>query len=287
MAGLSAKAPYLFGTSERDCKELVVTVLSAEWPLSAKKVYHKIKNEFGYDITYQGVYKVLQHLLQRGVVSSPEPKAYELNLQWLREVEQFARITRNNYLESKTGLEPVLSKAVKSARVRIYTDPDDIYVVGRQLLLKERTIRIMSKTPIIILKQDAELTPIRQIYANTLLERARKGLLKVDYVFAGDVTLERILRERDTASIEKIREILNINNIRLRYAPVASLFSIVIGSRDCLIGFSSPAHGRSISTLHLSNYDTKDLAAVYDNIFGNSTGAKEFAEKLIIKLKRK
>ncbi|NUN11167.1 hypothetical protein HUU53_00800 [Candidatus Micrarchaeota archaeon] len=274
---MNSKKPSLFGTKESDCKQLVVTVLSAEWPLSTKQVYNKIKNDLNYNISYQGVHKVVKQLVDLSIISTTKNNKYELNLNWLKEIERFGRITKNAYSETKKGLT---TRNTKTANIRIYTSPDDFYLILNQLVLKESTIRLASKTPAIILSKETELTPLRKTYVENLLKLTTKGVLKAKYLFSTDLTRKKILAEKDKKAINTLKKLSKITGLRLRHAPLHTVTTLVIGSKDCMIGFASPSHTDLVGILHMSSLDTKEISNIYDNIFVNANECKEFIDEI-------
>ena len=59
------------GKSVKDC---IISILSAEWPLSAKKIYNRIKSG-GAEVSYQAVHKALKELSGKGILEK-EDKGY-------------------------------------------------------------------------------------------------------------------------------------------------------------------------------------------------------------------
>ena len=45
-------------------KSLIIEILSEDWPLTAKKIYYKIKKK-GKSVSYQAVFKSLQYLAEK------------------------------------------------------------------------------------------------------------------------------------------------------------------------------------------------------------------------------
>ena len=62
-------------------KEAIISILSMEWPLSAKKLYLRVRKA-GLEVTYQAVHKTLKELLS-GEIVEWEDKKYKLSLRWI------------------------------------------------------------------------------------------------------------------------------------------------------------------------------------------------------------
>lgn len=74
-------------SGKRELRDAVVIVLSSEWPLSAKQVFHKARADFP-AVSYQGVHKALRKLTVDGVVKKAG-NTYSLDEQWVRGLKEF------------------------------------------------------------------------------------------------------------------------------------------------------------------------------------------------------
>lgn len=79
-----------------NAKDYIISILSIEWPLNPRQIHNKIKSVYGYDITYQATYKMVQELIKQNVLSKIENK-YELNLKWLKELHRYTEVVETNY----------------------------------------------------------------------------------------------------------------------------------------------------------------------------------------------
>src|SRR3989338_533868 len=91
---LSLSIPQLGG--KNTTKDYVISVLSYDWPLSIKKIFNVIKRKFGYNVTYQAVYKTVNELMKDEVIKKSE-EGYMLNLLWLKQIHDYTEITQANY----------------------------------------------------------------------------------------------------------------------------------------------------------------------------------------------
>lgn len=81
---------------EKKAKDLIISVLAMNYPLSSKKIYNEIKRGFGYSVTYQAVHKSILQLLEQGVLIK-EDKEYSINMQWIDELSNFVERMKQNY----------------------------------------------------------------------------------------------------------------------------------------------------------------------------------------------
>ena len=78
------EAPF---TGWGDLRSTVIRTLADEQPLSAKKLFYKIRKER--DVTYAGVHKALAQLTGEKVLVK-ENSDYKINAEWAKELKVFA-----------------------------------------------------------------------------------------------------------------------------------------------------------------------------------------------------
>jgi len=84
-----------------DTRDTIVTILAGKWPLSAKEVYSEVRETQGLNITYQGVHKVLNQLVDERTALIQDRK-YLLSTEWIENLKKFAETAEKNYLKNKT-----------------------------------------------------------------------------------------------------------------------------------------------------------------------------------------
>ncbi|HIG98778.1 TPA: hypothetical protein HA231_05135 [Candidatus Woesearchaeota archaeon] len=80
---------YLLGSSRQTTKERVVEILGEFWPLTARKLYLKLKKRYGFMSTYQAAYRAVTELLTQDVLVK-EGKNYSLSPEW---IERMVNVT--------------------------------------------------------------------------------------------------------------------------------------------------------------------------------------------------
>lgn len=83
------------GTSKKDA---ILLTLFREWPLTATKIYYKLKRN-GDGITYQGVHKHLTDLSSQGVLTKIYGKYYLISWEWLKWITYNATNLKQQYKE--------------------------------------------------------------------------------------------------------------------------------------------------------------------------------------------
>jgi Fe2+ or Zn2+ uptake regulation protein len=82
---------------ERTTKDIIIHILSKDWPLSARKIYsHVKKNKKGKDISYQAVHKTLKSLVGIGVLERTG-RDYRISEEWMNETEKFISVLKDKY----------------------------------------------------------------------------------------------------------------------------------------------------------------------------------------------
>ncbi len=86
-----------------DAKSEIVKVLASSWPLNARRIFQKMKDAGGREISYQGVHKAVRQLEVAGVLKKEE-KGYALDAGWLAQAKKFV-----DHAEAKYSGNPALS----------------------------------------------------------------------------------------------------------------------------------------------------------------------------------
>lgn len=84
-------------TNNRTIAELTITILSQEWPLSLKTIQRKITKEYGKKASFQATHKALKKLLEKNVLTKQDLH-YEINTEWLKQLNNFSLETMQAYL---------------------------------------------------------------------------------------------------------------------------------------------------------------------------------------------
>ena len=81
---------------EKNVKDCVISILSAEWPLTGKKIYNRIRKQHELPVTYQAVHKTLKKLVEDEILIKTE-KNYELSNEWINKLSDFGRNLKKTY----------------------------------------------------------------------------------------------------------------------------------------------------------------------------------------------
>lgn len=80
----------------KNTKDTIISILTTEWPLTLRGIYFKIKKKYGYSSSYQAVYKAVKELVDAEVLLAKDKK-YEININWIKELQSFTDIVETNY----------------------------------------------------------------------------------------------------------------------------------------------------------------------------------------------
>ncbi len=106
-----------------DTRDAIVSILAQKWPLSAKEVYSEAKETHGLNITYQGVHKVLNQLVDERTALNQDRK-YLLNIEWIDNLRKFTDTAEKSYL--KNAKVPLLEVGIGSSVEK------DAFTAGRE-----------------------------------------------------------------------------------------------------------------------------------------------------------
>ena len=76
------------GVEKSSTKDLIIGVLSEQWPLSTKVIFNRIQKQSESSVSYQAVHKLIQQLLSFGVIEKADNK-YCLNQDWISNSKSF------------------------------------------------------------------------------------------------------------------------------------------------------------------------------------------------------
>ena len=80
---------------KQSTKDCIVSILTAEWPLTAKKLFHAIKKRYGKHVTYQAIHKALQELVDQGSMEKTK-EGYRISLGWIKQLHRFTEVVESN-----------------------------------------------------------------------------------------------------------------------------------------------------------------------------------------------
>lgn len=88
-------------TKQNSTKDTIISILSQEWPLSAKEIYNRIKRQLSLNVSYQAIHKSLKQLEENKIICRAGSK-YELDRDWILNIKKFS--TNLEKLYNKEGM---------------------------------------------------------------------------------------------------------------------------------------------------------------------------------------
>jgi hypothetical protein len=99
-------------------KDFIVSTLTEEWPLTAKKIYYKLKKNNKARVTYQAVFKALQELAKEGILTKKDMN-YEINLSWVNYLGNLADKIKSKYIAKNK----IFASSIEVTKVVYNFDP--------------------------------------------------------------------------------------------------------------------------------------------------------------------
>ena len=96
-------------------KDLVISLLVDEYPLNAKQITNKIKNKFGVSVTFQGVYKAINQLINNDVLVK-DGKNIQISKNWITNAKSFIDSLQRKYFEETKAV----SKSAIGEDIQVY-----------------------------------------------------------------------------------------------------------------------------------------------------------------------
>lgn len=100
---------------EKTTKDLIISLLAEEYPLTAKQITSKLKNNFYVSVTFQGVYKALNQLIENEVLIK-DGKNIQINKNWITDAKSFIDLLQKRYFEDRTAK----SKSAIGEDIQVY-----------------------------------------------------------------------------------------------------------------------------------------------------------------------
>ncbi len=95
-------------SSEASLKDLIVSILSEDWPLNTRKIYNRVSRAHAFSCSYQAVHKAVKKLVGEGVLVRRN-REYLLSIDWLNQIGRFSEAIKLNYLSKPPATSKALS----------------------------------------------------------------------------------------------------------------------------------------------------------------------------------
>jgi len=106
---------------EKRIKDVIIDVLSFEWPLTLSQLHRKIKNDYQLGSSCQATHKAIVELMNNNVLIKQD-KFYSISMEWVGRIKDFSIHIEKNYREGqKIPLMDGLLKVKTENNVTILT----------------------------------------------------------------------------------------------------------------------------------------------------------------------
>jgi hypothetical protein len=176
-------------------KDAVITVLTHDWPLNLRNIFYKIKKQFGYKATYQSVYKAVKELCEKKVLTEKDKK-YEIDIEWIKNLQSFTDIVETNYYAKEKLQSPSGLKDSKSGEDIIILNFETIFDAEKYLYYFMKTELFKKKNSSVCFKIQNEWRPLFYLRAEyNYYKRLLKKSHKVYILCSGDSYLENLFKK--------------------------------------------------------------------------------------------
>lgn len=76
--------------------EIIILILSEEWPLSLKQIHKRVRRKYGINVTAQAIHKNLKALNESRVLER-ENQGYKINIKWVESLSSFSENIVKSY----------------------------------------------------------------------------------------------------------------------------------------------------------------------------------------------
>jgi predicted transcriptional regulator len=102
---ITIRLPLIHGR-EKTISEIIVTLLTREWPLTMKGIHNRIERSYAKVVSMQAVHKAIQKLLEEKIISRNK-SFYRINIDWLNKIQRFSTRLKKEYNLKETNLKNV------------------------------------------------------------------------------------------------------------------------------------------------------------------------------------
>lgn len=125
--------PLLNGES-KNSKDIILSILFREFPLSAKKIFNKMKQDYTYSGTYQSVFKSLKELELHNILQRRDYD-YMIHEEWINKIKAFSDGLHNNYSDKDKKVifgypNPIFDKGIQKID---FNNIRDLYLFIRKI----------------------------------------------------------------------------------------------------------------------------------------------------------
>lgn len=89
-------SPNLPNIKKNSTKDLIIKILSYEWPLPIKKLKSLLKKEYSLSLSYQSIYQNLNELIEKEIVEKKDNE-FLLNMDWIEQIQEFGKAVEQTY----------------------------------------------------------------------------------------------------------------------------------------------------------------------------------------------
>ncbi len=94
------------GTIKKSTKDLIISTLMYDHPLNLTKLTNAIKKKFQASVTFQGVRKAVNQLVENGVIIK-NAREYDLSRDWILELRNFVEKLQESHFTERTGIKDI------------------------------------------------------------------------------------------------------------------------------------------------------------------------------------
>jgi len=240
----------------KNTKDAIISALTTEWPLGVRKIYNKLKKQFGYSSTYQSVYKAIKELKEKSVINESD-EGFEINIDWIKKVQSFTDIVETNYY-AKNRMENLsgFKESHKKENI-IILNFETIFDAEKYLYYFIKTEMMKTKKDSLCFRTNHEWKPIFYLRAEyNYYKKLSENGHKFYFICAGKSYLEELSK----SFYKKIG--VSIRNVKNKFPQDTIVFG------DYYIQIFIPENLRIKMEKFL---EKKDLIGLLKNVLGEKT----------------
>lgn len=130
--------PHALTQGQGTMRDDILSILSEEFPLTAKEISARVKRQMGKNVTYQAVHKTIQQMVERKILTKQE-KEYRIAPEWVQHTKEYIHLLEKTF-QHTPSVKKVLSQLPKPVTFK-FTRYSELCVFVAQLLVEYREMK--------------------------------------------------------------------------------------------------------------------------------------------------
>jgi Fe2+ or Zn2+ uptake regulation protein len=132
------KTPHALTRGPGTVRDDILSLLSEEYPLTAKEIYSRVRRQMGKNVTYQAVHKTIKQMVEKKIVLKVG-KGYQIAPEWVQHAKEYIQLLEKMFQHTPSA-KKVLDSLPAPTTLH-FTRYSELCVFVAQLLVDYREMK--------------------------------------------------------------------------------------------------------------------------------------------------